>query len=225
MQVDRVKTLLFSTHSKRKRGWNVYFLRFGLSDKWFTYKLHIALWLTIDKICWLQLNIFSSSKNRIYSYILWIKLKWAWQFWVWVKYNIFLKEYTFVPNVFWELLFSGSKLYRELLSLSWNSLTRVQLCNPWTVACQAPLSVGFFRQEYWVGCHLLLQRIFPTQGLNPCLLRYRLVPLELSGKPNNMSSSLQSGRWVAISALRQPPTSIPLPLSPRLHSPCWYFLA
>ena len=31
----------------------------------------------------------------------------------------------------------------------------------WTVAHQAPLSVGF------VGCHFLLQQIFLTQGLNP----------------------------------------------------------
>ena len=23
------------------------------------------------------------------------------------------------------------------------------LVTPWTVACQAPLSIGFFRQEYW----------------------------------------------------------------------------
>ena len=40
---------------------------------------------------------------------------------------------------------------------------------PWTVACQALLSVGFSRQEYGVGCHCLLQGIFPTQGLNPGL--------------------------------------------------------
>ena len=33
----------------------------------------------------------------------------------------------------------------------------------WTVACQAPLSLG-------VGCHFLLQGIFLIQGLNPCLL-------------------------------------------------------
>ena len=25
------------------------------------------------------------------------------------------------------------------------------LATPWTVACQAPLSVGFSRQEYWSG--------------------------------------------------------------------------
>ena len=37
-----------------------------------------------------------------------------------------------------------------------------------TIACQAPLSVGFSRQEY-LGCHALLPRIFLTQGLNLCL--------------------------------------------------------
>ena len=31
---------------------------------------------------------------------------------------------------------------------------------------QAPLSLGFPRQEYWSGCHFLFQGIFPTQGLN-----------------------------------------------------------
>ena len=35
------------------------------------------------------------------------------------------------------------------------------------VACQAPLSMEFSRQEYWVSCHFLFQGIFPTQGLNP----------------------------------------------------------
>ena len=37
------------------------------------------------------------------------------------------------------------------------------LCAPWAVALQAPLSLGFSRQEYWGGCHALLQGIFPTQ--------------------------------------------------------------
>ena len=40
----------------------------------------------------------------------------------------------------------------------------------WTAAFQAPLSMGFSRQEFWSGCHVLLQGIFPTQGLNLCLL-------------------------------------------------------
>ena len=38
---------------------------------------------------------------------------------------------------------------------------------PWTLTHQGPLSMGFSRQEYWSGCHALLQGIFPTQELNP----------------------------------------------------------
>ena len=40
----------------------------------------------------------------------------------------------------------------------------------WPVDCQAPLSVGFPRQEDGVGCHFILQGIFPIQGLNPQLM-------------------------------------------------------
>ena len=39
-----------------------------------------------------------------------------------------------------------------------------------TLAHQAPLSTGFPKQEYGVGCHVLLQGIFPTQGSNQHLL-------------------------------------------------------
>ena len=53
-------------------------------------------------------------------------------------------------------------------------LSHVQLfATPWMVAYQAPLSMGFSRQEYWSGCHFLLQVIFPTQGSNLGLLHCR----------------------------------------------------
>ena len=42
--------------------------------------------------------------------------------------------------------------------------------------------MGFPWQEYW-SCHFLLQGIFLTQGLNPCLLNYRFFTIEPSGKP------------------------------------------
>ena len=47
------------------------------------------------------------------------------------------------------------------------SLSCVQLfTTPWTAAYQAPPSMGFSRQEYWMGCHCLLQMysIFPQTG-------------------------------------------------------------
>ena len=37
---------------------------------------------------------------------------------------------------------------------------------PWTMACQAPLSMGFPRQEYWSGFHFFLQG---EVSMMPCL--------------------------------------------------------
>ena len=57
----------------------------------------------------------------------------------------------------------------------------------WTVAHQAPLSMGFSRQEYWSGLPCLLQEIFPTQRPNLCLLHLlhcsRFFTAEPQGKP------------------------------------------
>ena len=50
----------------------------------------------------------------------------------------------------------------------------------WTVACQAPLSMEFSRQNTGAGCYFLLQGIFLTQGLNPHLLNWQGDSLLLS---------------------------------------------
>ena len=65
---------------------------------------------------------------------------------------------------------------------------------PWTVARQAPLSMGFPRQEYWSGLPFPPPGILLTQGWNPHLLHCRWslalqafscisLPAELPGKP------------------------------------------
>ena len=63
-------------------------------------------------------------------------------------------------------------------------LSRVRLfVAPGTVAIQAPQSMGFSRQECWVGYFALFQGIFLTQGLNPhllCLLNWEADSLLLS---------------------------------------------
>ena len=51
---------------------------------------------------------------------------------------------------------------------------------PWTAACQAPLSMGFSGKNTGVGCHFLLQDIFPTQGWSPGLQHCRLILYHLS---------------------------------------------
>ena len=48
------------------------------------------------------------------------------------------------------------------------SLSHVQLfATPWTVTYQAPPSWNSPGKSAEVGCHFLLQRIFPIQGSNP----------------------------------------------------------
>ena len=41
---------------------------------------------------------------------------------------------------------------------------------PWTVTCQAPVSMGFPRQEYWSGWPFPSPGDLPNPGIEPCLL-------------------------------------------------------
>ena len=41
------------------------------------------------------------------------------------------------------------------------------LATPWTVASQAPLSMGFFRQEYWSGLPFPSPEHLPDPGIEP----------------------------------------------------------
>ena len=48
------------------------------------------------------------------------------------------------------------------------SLSRVQLfAAPWTVAHQAPLSMGFLRQENWSGLPFPFPGYLPDPGIKP----------------------------------------------------------
>ena len=66
---------------------------------------------------------------------------------------------------------------------------------PWTAANQAPLSMGFPRQEYWSGlpCHslgnLLDLRIEPASLVSPALQAGSLPPAP-AGKPRCLHTHL-----------------------------------
>ena len=58
----------------------------------------------------------------------------------------------------------------------------------WTLACQAPLSMGFSRQEYWSGLPCLPPEDLPDPGSKPTISLSNLhwqdsLPLTLPGKP------------------------------------------
>ena len=64
------------------------------------------------------------------------------------------------------------------------------LCDPWTVACQAPLSMGFSRQEYWSGLPFPSPGDLPNPGVEPGspALQAGSLPSEPPGKPNCSTS-------------------------------------
>ena len=59
-------------------------------------------------------------------------------------------------------------LGRKVKSGSISSFSHVQFfATPWTVACQAPLSIGFSRQEYWSELPFSPPGDFPNPGIEP----------------------------------------------------------
>ena len=65
-------------------------------------------------------------------------------------------------------------------------LSRVQLfVTPWTVAYQAPPSMGFSRQEYWSGLPFPSPGDLPNSGIEPWspALQPDALTSELPGKP------------------------------------------
>ena len=72
-------------------------------------------------------------------------------------------------------------------------LSRVQLfVTPWTVAYQAPPSMGFSRQEYWSGLPFPSPGDLPDPGIEPRspTLQADALPSEPPGNPSYLISSL-----------------------------------
>ena len=87
----------------------------------------------------------------------------------------------------------GSGLTSSLLDCNLRGLVTKScptLATPRTVARQAPLSMGFSRQEHWRGVPCPSPGGLPDPGLNPGLLHCRLTLwTELRGKPHNLSGA------------------------------------
>ena len=65
------------------------------------------------------------------------------------------------------------------------------LATPWTIACQAPLSMGFSRQEYWSGLPFPSPGDLPNPGIEPgsSASQADALPSEPPGKPQHQ------GQW------------------------------
>ena len=76
------------------------------------------------------------------------------------------------------------------------SLSRVRLfATPWTVAYQAPPSMGFSRQEYWSGLPFPSPGDLPDPGIEPgsAALQADALHSEPPGKPAEWKNPFSKG--------------------------------
>ena len=80
----------------------------------------------------------------------------------------------------------------SLFACMLNRFSHVQLCATlWTVAHQAPLSMGFSRQEYWSGLLCPLPGDLPNPGIEPTSL---MSPV-LAGEFFTTSATWEAQTW------------------------------
>ena len=111
----------------------------------------------------------------------------------WVAYPFSIRS-SWPRNQTWVI---PPQVKMKLLSCVWLFVT------PWTVAQSLLHPWNFPGKSTGVGCHFLLQRIFPTQGLNPGLLhcKHMLLSFEPWGKSSSPrllpnTQHLRLDRWV-----------------------------
>ena len=73
--------------------------------------------------------------------------------------------------------------------------SRPALCDPTDIACQAPLSMGFSRQEYWSGLSFPSPVDLPDPGLETVSLMSpalagKFFTTSATGKPRNTDYSV-----------------------------------
>ena len=84
------------------------------------------------------------------------------------------------------------------------SISRVRLFGtPWTVAYQAPPSVGFSRQGYWSELPFPPPGDLSDPGLQHC--RQRLYPLSLQGRPYTVEVA---DRWKRLDLIDRVPAEL-----------------
>ena len=75
------------------------------------------------------------------------------------------------------------------------------LGTPWTVAYQAPLSMGFSRQEYWSGLPFPSPRDLPDPGTEPASPHCRQTLYHLSHQGNPLGREHLFNSWIGFHSI------------------------
>ena len=126
---------------------------------------YTEVWLTlhwIKRIIWREMTIVTKFRRPIQAHVIFFHFS-----------RYFIMIYTFLCRGFTQLLadlFVNISVVFELLhvKICISACSVAQLCplfpSQWTVDCQAPLSMEFFRQQYWSGLS------FPKKAFSKSLL-------------------------------------------------------
>ena len=114
--------------------------------------------VTITVITMLYKSCFySSGINYLILYISWYR-----HLWIFLRHQMISLKFS-VKKM---MLHLGFLLYSTVCCLI-AKLCLTLFATPWAVACQAPLSMWFPRQEYWSGLLFPSPRYFPDPGIEP----------------------------------------------------------
>ena len=109
----------------------------------------------------------------------------------------------------WERRWGGGQHLTLMFAMCAQPPSRVQLFSTlWTIAPQAPLSMGFSRQEYWSGLPCPPPGELPNPGINPRLLRLLhwqagSLPLVPPGKPHLNTDNISFSPVGGIGGIRK----------------------
>ena len=86
----------------------------------------------------------------------------------------------------------------NLLVYAQSLQSRLTLCNPQSVACLAPLSMEFSRQEYWSGLPCSAPGDFPQPVIKPTspALQVNSLPLSHHGNPSTCIMELSCWHYL-----------------------------
>ena len=89
----------------------------------------------------------------------------------------------------------SKKIEQRKASYSYCTCSVIQLCltlcNPWTAACQATLSMEFSRKEHWSGLSFHTPRHFPDPGYEPTISVSPALVGRLSPEKPKLSSLIE----------------------------------
>ena len=160
--------------------------------------IFISIWLyfiiiKIDCMNYTLVNKFPVTWV-VFSFSLLKIIQHAYSLFIFTSMTIFLEYFP------WSRMW-GQRTGMCCATFMWESESEVPqscptLCDPWTVAREAPLSRGLSRQEHWSGLPFSSPGDLPNPGIEPVSLALQAdsLPAEPQGKPKNTGvGSLPTG--------------------------------